>query len=110
MAFVFGLLTMVSGLVGVPLGSYLSQKLKKHYPRADPLLCAAGLLVSTPLLAAGMLVVQLNSTVAFILMFFGELALNLNWAIVADILLVRYLSHSTIIYVCVSYIIPVAFT
>uniref|UniRef100_A0A6M2E1V1 Putative sugar transporter/spinster transmembrane protein n=1 Tax=Xenopsylla cheopis TaxID=163159 RepID=A0A6M2E1V1_XENCH len=86
-AFVFGLLTMVSGLVGVPLGSYLSQKLKKHYPRADPLLCAAGLLVSTPLLAAGMLVVQLNSTVAFILMFFGELALNLNWAIVADILL-----------------------
>lgn len=80
---------MISGLVGVPLGSYLSQSLKKTYPRADPLLCAAGLLISTPLLAAGMLVVQLNSTVAFILMFFGELALNLNWAIVADILLVR---------------------
>lgn len=80
---------MTSGICGVPLGSYLSQYLKKKYPRSDPIICAVGLLLSAPLIAGAMLMVTANAPIAYALVFFGELALNLNWAIVADMLLVR---------------------
>lgn len=80
---------MVAGLVGVPLGSYLSQRLSKKYKRIDPIICAIGLVLSAPLLAGAMLMITVNSTIAYILVFLGQLTLNLNWAIVADILLVR---------------------
>uniref|UniRef100_U5EK81 Putative sugar transporter/spinster transmembrane protein n=1 Tax=Corethrella appendiculata TaxID=1370023 RepID=U5EK81_9DIPT len=86
-SFIFGALTMVSGIIGVPLGSYLSTRLNKRYRRADPIICAIGLICSAPLLAGAMLVVTFNTTLAYTLVFFGELFLNLNWAIVADILL-----------------------
>lgn len=80
---------MTTGIIGVPLGSYLSQRFNRKYPRADAYICALGLILSAPLLAGGMLTVTANTTLAYVLVFFGELALNLNWAIVADILLVR---------------------
>lgn len=80
---------MLAGLLGVPLGSYLSQKWKKRYPACDPIICATGMLISAPLLSGVFLVVSKHTLTTYILIFFGELALNLNWAIVADILLVR---------------------
>lgn len=82
---------MTAGIIGVPLGSYLSTKLSKIYPRSDPVICAIGLLISAPLIAGAMLFVTVNSTVAYILVFLGEVALNCNWAIVADMLLVSFL-------------------
>lgn len=88
-AFKFGLITMLAGLLGVPLGSYLSQKLKKRYASCDPVICAFGLLLSAPLLTGACLIVSRHTLSTYILIFFGQLALNLNWAIVADILLVR---------------------
>lgn len=88
-SFKFGVITMVSGIIGVPLGTYIAQTLKKRSKRADPIICACGLIISAPLLAGSMLVVEKNATIAYTLVFFGEVALNLNWAIVADILLVR---------------------
>lgn len=78
---------MLSGIVGVPLGSVLSTKLKAKYPRADPLICAIGLLTSAVFLAVGVLVAGVNIYVAFLVLFIGEVMLNLNWSIVADILL-----------------------
>ncbi|XP_016985369.1 protein spinster isoform X1 [Drosophila rhopaloa] len=86
-AFNFGVITMVAGLLGVPLGSFLSQYLGKRYPTADPIICAFGLLLSAPLLTGACLLVNSNSAGTYALIFFGQLALNLNWAIVADILL-----------------------
>lgn len=80
---------MAAGLVGVPLGTVVAQVLKKRYPRADPLICAVGLLVSAPFLLAAMFLVPVNTIGAYACIFLGSLALNLNWAIVADILLVR---------------------
>lgn len=80
---------MTAGIIGVPLGSYLSTRLSKTYPRSDPVICAIGLLISAPLIAASMLFVTYNSTLAYIFVFLGEVALNCNWAIVADMLLVR---------------------
>lgn len=98
---------MTAGILGVPLGSYLSTKLSKKSPRSDPVICAIGLLLSAPLIAGAMLMVTVNSTVAYILVFLGEIALNCNWAIVADMLLVRILQ----MYSCPFYVfnIPVTF-
>lgn len=87
---------MTAGIIGVPLGSYLSTKLSKRYPRSDPVICAVGLLLSAPLIAASMLFVTVNSTLAYTFVFLGEVALNCNWAIVADMLLVRIFSLSLI--------------
>ncbi|XP_051860013.1 protein spinster isoform X7 [Drosophila nasuta] len=86
-SFVFGLITMIAGLLGVPLGSVLSQKLRKRFPTADPVICAVGLLLSAPLLTGACLIVSSQTAVTYVLIFFGQLALNMNWAIVADILL-----------------------
>ncbi len=88
MALIFGFVTMMSGIVGVPLGSILSTKLSHKYPRADPLICACGLILSAGFLGAGMYTANWNIYLAFLMLFLGEVALNLNWSIVADILLV----------------------
>lgn len=84
---------MISGIIGVPLGTFLTQKLKKKSHRNDPIVCACGLFISAPLLAAGMILITHNEIIAYALVFIGEIALNLNWAIVADILLVRSCVH-----------------
>lgn len=86
-AFKFGLITMLSGLVGVPLGSIAAQKLRTRFPRVDPLICAIGLLLSAPLLFAASLTVTWSPVLCYTLIFFAEVTLNLNWSIVADILL-----------------------
>jgi len=85
--FVFGVVTMMSGVVGVPLGMVLSTKLKAKYPRADPIICGVGILISAVFLTLGMLLCERNIVATFAFIFIGEVSLNLNWSIVADILL-----------------------
>ncbi|KAL0271880.1 UNVERIFIED_CONTAM: hypothetical protein PYX00_005050 [Menopon gallinae] len=87
LSFIFGVLTMISGLLGVPLGSYLSTKLRKKFQRIDPLICGFGLIFSTALFTAAMFTANYNFIAFFTLAFLGQLAINLNWAVVADILL-----------------------
>ncbi|KAG7188248.1 hypothetical protein KM043_016110 [Ampulex compressa] len=86
-AYKFGLIGMASGLIGVPLGSILAQKLRVYWPQVDPLICAVGLLISTPLLFFATVTANSNSVLCYTFIFFGQLSLNLNWSIVADILL-----------------------
>ncbi|XP_050531599.1 protein spinster isoform X2 [Daktulosphaira vitifoliae] len=86
-SFKFGLIAMVAGLIGVPLGSYISQRFKISYPKADPLICAGGLLLSAPLLFLGLALADKYYVVVLVLIFFGQVSINLNWSIVADILL-----------------------
>lgn len=64
-------------------------KLRSRSLRADPLICALGLIVSTPLIFGGALLASTSEELCFGLIFLGEVFLNLNWSIVADILLVR---------------------
>ena len=85
----------MSGIVGVPLGSLLSTKLKQKYPRADPLICAAGLTLSAGFLTAAMMTLEYDIYLSFLLLFLGEIALNLNWSIVADILLVSVINKTS---------------
>uniref|UniRef100_A0A182FC67 Major facilitator superfamily (MFS) profile domain-containing protein n=1 Tax=Anopheles albimanus TaxID=7167 RepID=A0A182FC67_ANOAL len=62
-------------------------RLSVKHPQADAYICAAGLFISAPLLLGVLFAVRVNIYLAYALIFFGEVALNLNWAIVADILL-----------------------
>ncbi|XP_014606057.1 PREDICTED: protein spinster isoform X2 [Polistes canadensis] len=83
----FGLIGMMSGIIGVPLGSFLAQKLRLRWTTIDPLICATGLLISAPLIFFATITANTNATLCYVLIFLGQVALNLNWAIVADMLL-----------------------
>ncbi|KAK7058743.1 Protein spinster 3, partial [Halocaridina rubra] len=57
------------------------------FPYADPLVCGTGLLFSFPLLVGAMLLAQFNTIASYVVVFFGQLFLNMNWAVVSDIVL-----------------------
>lgn len=82
---------MVAGIVGLSLGCFLSAILKPRYPKIDPIICAVGLIISAPLLIGTTYASPHNTVLCYILLFLGQVSLNLNWAIVSDILLVRKL-------------------
>uniref|UniRef100_T1J6E4 Major facilitator superfamily (MFS) profile domain-containing protein n=1 Tax=Strigamia maritima TaxID=126957 RepID=T1J6E4_STRMM len=84
---VFGVITVVAGIIGVTAGSLAAQMLKKHDMTADPLVCAFGMITSMPFLFFGAIVAEHYTAAAYTLIFFGEVFLCLNWALVADILL-----------------------
>ncbi|CAL4125981.1 unnamed protein product, partial [Meganyctiphanes norvegica] len=86
-AFVFGAVAMTAGLVGVPLGSFTGQKLRKRWDFADPAVCGVGLLLSFPFISAAMYLSEFNTKAAYAVVFFGQVFLNLNWSIVSDIVL-----------------------
>ncbi|XP_023030503.1 lysolipid transporter protein spinster isoform X3 [Leptinotarsa decemlineata] len=86
-AYKFGIISMVSGLIGVPFGSFLAQRLRPNYHRIDAHICAVGLLVSSPLVFFACLTARYSASLCFSLVFFAEFFLNLTWSIVADILL-----------------------
>ncbi|XP_069508278.1 protein spinster homolog 1 isoform X2 [Ambystoma mexicanum] len=84
---IFGIITVVTGLLGVGAGVEISKWYRKRNPRSDPLVCAVGLLGSSPFLFLAVACAG-NSTIAtYVFIFIGELLLSMNWAIVADILL-----------------------
>lgn len=80
---------MSSGIIGVPLGSFLVQKLRPIYSvKCDALVCAWGLFISAPLIYGALVVASHSIHWCFVFVFFAEVSLNLCWSIVADILLV----------------------
>ncbi|KAM7387647.1 hypothetical protein PAMA_009996 [Pampus argenteus] len=84
---IFGVITCVTGILGVATGVQISRQLRKKTPRADPLVCAAGLLLSSPFLYLAIVFAQTSTIATYIFIFLGETFLSMNWAIVADILL-----------------------
>ncbi|KAM3864278.1 protein spinster homolog 1 [Diretmus argenteus] len=83
----FGIITCVTGVLGVASGVEASRQLRKKTPRADPLVCAAGLLLSAPFLYLAVVFAQASTVATYVFIFLGETFLSMNWAIVADILL-----------------------
>ncbi|DAA15368.1 protein spinster homolog 1 [Bos indicus] len=84
---IFGLITCLTGVLGVGLGVEISRRLRRTNPRADPLVCAAGLLGSAPFLFLALACARGSIVATYIFIFIGETLLSMNWAIVADILL-----------------------
>uniref|UniRef100_A0A673GX28 Protein spinster homolog 1 n=1 Tax=Sinocyclocheilus rhinocerous TaxID=307959 RepID=A0A673GX28_9TELE len=84
---IFGIITVVTGILGVASGVQVSKMLRIKTPRADPLVCAAGLLLAAPFLYLSIMFAQASTVATYIFIFLGETFLSMNWAIVADILL-----------------------
>ncbi|XP_046460298.1 protein spinster-like isoform X3 [Daphnia pulex] len=85
---IFGAETVLAGILGVLVGSLLGQRLRRDYPTADPLVCGVGLLLSAPFMVSTLILASGASAITtFTLMFYGQLFLNLNWSLVADITL-----------------------
>ncbi|KAG7314696.1 hypothetical protein KOW79_021999 [Hemibagrus wyckioides] len=86
-SFVFGGITVVTGIVGVFIGSLISKNLKDKLPNADPLICAVGMLSSSPCFFIAMVLASISIPATYTFICIGEILLSLNWAIIADILL-----------------------
>lgn len=86
---IFGAVTVAAGIVGLSLGAFLSDRLRPKFPRIDPIICAIGLTTSSPLLIASTYASTSYTAVCYLLLLTGQLLLNLNWAIVCDMTLVR---------------------
>uniref|UniRef100_A0A8D0HM24 Protein spinster homolog 1 n=1 Tax=Sphenodon punctatus TaxID=8508 RepID=A0A8D0HM24_SPHPU len=84
---VFGIITCVTGLLGVGSGVEISRRLRHSNARADPLVCATGLIGSAPFLFLAVVSARQSIVATYIFIFIGETLLSLNWAVVADILL-----------------------
>ena len=88
--FIFGCVAVIAGIMGVLLGSSLSQIFRKKFSSsfiADPIICGTGLFLSVPLLGVSIYLAETNIILSFVACFFGQLFLNMNWAIVCDILM-----------------------
>ncbi|CAG5123347.1 unnamed protein product, partial [Candidula unifasciata] len=83
----FGVITVAAGFIGVALGAESARRYKRINPRADPLICAIGMITCAPFLFFALVASRHNTVATWVLIFFGEVLLCLNWAITADILL-----------------------
>ncbi|KAJ8343038.1 hypothetical protein SKAU_G00329660 [Synaphobranchus kaupii] len=86
-SYIFGAITVVTGILGVFTGTMLAKKLRERLPNADPLICATGMLSSAPCLFLSIALADKSIPVTYVFIAIGETLLSLNWAILADILL-----------------------
>ncbi|CDQ83826.1 unnamed protein product [Oncorhynchus mykiss] len=86
-SYIFGVVTVVTGILGVSLGSTISRKLRDRVPNADPLICAVGMLSSAPCFFAAIVLASTSIPATYVFIGIGETLLSLNWAVLADILL-----------------------
>ncbi|KAI4877406.1 hypothetical protein NFI96_011702, partial [Prochilodus magdalenae] len=86
-SYIFGGITVATGIVGVLIGTSISRKLRDKVPNADPLICAVGMLSSSPCLFIAIILAATSIPATYACIGIGETLLSLNWAILADILL-----------------------
>jgi len=79
---------MFAGLLGVPFGSALAQRLRPINSTCDPLICAFALITSAPFVYLGLVVAPYSTAWCFTFVFLAQLTVNFCWSIVADMLLV----------------------
>ncbi|KAM5273502.1 protein spinster homolog 3 [Ctenodactylus gundi] len=84
---IFGVITVVTGIIGVILGAEAARRYKKVNPRAEPLICASSLLATAPCLYLALVLAPTTLLASYVFLALGELLLSCNWAVVADILL-----------------------
>ncbi|XP_035523129.1 protein spinster homolog 3 isoform X3 [Morone saxatilis] len=86
-SYIFGAVTVVTGILGGCLGTCLSRWFRNKVPNADPLICALGLLGSAPCLFIALFAASASIPTTYVFIFLGEVLISLNWAVMADILL-----------------------
>ncbi|KAL7987013.1 hypothetical protein Chor_005932 [Crotalus horridus] len=85
---IFGGITIATGILGVIVGAEAARRYKKINAKADPIICAVGLLSSAPCMYLAIMMAEKSIVVAYIFIALSGFFLSLNWAIVADILLI----------------------
>ena len=83
----FGLIMAVAGVAGLTLGSGLSYWLRPKYRGVDPIICGGGLLPSSILILIAVVVAYDSIWAAYILIFFGQIFLFMNFAVLTDMTL-----------------------
>lgn len=86
-SYIFGAITVVTGILGGCLGTFFSRRFRTKKPNADPLICSIGLLASAPGLLIVIFVASENIPTTYVFIFISEVLISLNWAVMADILL-----------------------
>ncbi|XP_077361817.1 protein spinster homolog 3 isoform X2 [Festucalex cinctus] len=86
-SFIFGAITVVSGILGVCVGTGLARWLRDKVPNADPLICAGGMLGSVPCLFISIFIATASIPATYVFVFTAEVLLSLNWSLLADMLL-----------------------
>ena len=86
-SYYFGAVMALAGVIGVPAGSMVSQKLRGFFPNADPMVSGVSLMLSVPILFTGFITARHSVSMCYLLTFIAGLLLNCNWAIVSDMTL-----------------------
>ncbi|XP_041053229.1 protein spinster homolog 2-like isoform X2 [Carcharodon carcharias] len=85
---IFGAITCVTGFLGLIVGVAATRWYRTKSSRADPLVCAFGMLSSSIFISLIFVFARFNIVGAYMCIFIGETLLFLNWAITADILMI----------------------
>lgn len=81
---IFGAILAISGCTGVITGMVLSKYLRPRFPRIDSLICGISLTLSVPLLMIGVFLCEKQIILAFVILTFGQIFLNMNWSVAVD--------------------------
>lgn len=79
---------MLAGLLGVPTGAAIAQRLRLTRQGCDPLVCGWSLIFSAPMVFLALITISTSSFFSYVFIFIAQFTLNFTWSIVADILLV----------------------
>ncbi|XP_063196871.1 sphingosine-1-phosphate transporter SPNS2-like isoform X3 [Chroicocephalus ridibundus] len=85
---IFGAITCFTGFLGVITGAGATKWCRLKTQRADPLVCAVGMLGSAIFICLIFVAAKSSIVGAYICIFIGETLLFSNWAITADILMI----------------------
>ncbi|XP_010609649.1 protein spinster homolog 2 isoform X3 [Fukomys damarensis] len=84
---IFGAITCFTGFLGVVTGAGATRWCRLRTQRADPLVCAVGMLGSAIFICLIFVAAKSSIVGAYVCIFVGETLLFSNWAITADILM-----------------------
>ncbi|XP_073514016.1 protein spinster homolog 1-like [Phyllobates terribilis] len=82
---IFGGLTVISGILGVGTGAEIAKRCRKYNPRADPIVCAVGLLGSAIFLLLAIILADISLVATYVFIFIGTIFLTLNFSVSTDI-------------------------
>ncbi|XP_075699607.1 protein spinster homolog 1-like [Rhinoderma darwinii] len=63
---IFGMITVITGIVGVGAGVEISKRFRKINPRADALVCACGMLGGAPFLLLALLLASFSLVASYV--------------------------------------------
>lgn len=69
---IFGLITVVTGILGVGAGVEISKRYRKVNPRADPIVCACGMLSSAPFLYLALVFADTSLVATYVSNLWGD--------------------------------------